>query len=78
MPFDKFRQFLKDEGFCCPWAILTARKRWYTSNIASDAAMNPRAIRFWKAKLRKGLLQCEQCPEKCLKKAILKDRETSR
>ena len=78
MPFDKFRQFLASEGFCCPWAILTARKRWYTSNIAQDAEMNPRAIRFWKAKLRKGLLKCENCPKGCLKEKILQDRGMSR
>jgi hypothetical protein len=74
MPFDKMRQYIKDEGFCCPWALFVSRKRWFTSVISGDSAVSPRGVRFWRQRFRAGLLKCEGC-DKCLKEKIRREQK---
>lgn len=75
MPFDKMRQYVKEEGFCCPWALFVSRKRWLTSILSEDSAVSLRGVRFWRQKFRAKLLQCEKCGN-CLKDKIAKETKS--
>ena len=66
MPFNKFRDYLKAEGFCCPWACLRSRESWNTKSLAEDAECSRRAIRFWRESYNEGEVKCEHLPS-CLK-----------
>lgn len=65
MPFDRFARYAKNEGFCCPLALLTARSDWSTNMLAEDSEITERAVRFWREDFRKGRLSCPR-KESCL------------
>lgn len=65
MPFDKFSRYARDEGFCCPLALLTARQKWSTPMLAEDSNITERAVRFWREDFRKKRLTCPR-RETCL------------
>lgn len=65
MPFDKFRAHIAEEGFCCPWAFLTAFKDTATSKLSVPAGITPRGFRFWRQQFREKKIACENCG-KCL------------
>jgi hypothetical protein len=58
MPFTKFKDYALDEGFCCPYAMLCARRKWLTSALAEDSGITLRAVRFWRKNFREGELKC--------------------
>lgn len=58
MPFDIFDKYAKAEGFCCPLAMLIARQNWSTDDLADDAGITDRDVRYWRKKLRTGRLAC--------------------
>lgn len=61
MPHTKMEDYAKDEGFCCPWALLVSRKQWRTSAMTEDSGMSSRAVRYWRRKARKKELTCAGC-----------------
>ena len=61
MPFQLFRNFIKSEGYCCPWLFLKERRRWFTSILAQDSGMQERKIREWRQRYRRKELKCEKC-----------------
>ena len=70
MPFDKFARYARDEGFCCPLALLVARQEWSTHMLAEDAGIGERAVRFWREDFRKKRLTCQKKPQCALLKAL--------
>jgi hypothetical protein len=69
MPFDLFDKYCKEEGFCCPLALLTARQNWQTWAIAEDAGIAERTAREWRDKFRKHKLTCPRAANCMLAKA---------
>lgn len=59
MPFKHFHNYAVDEGFCCPYAMLCARRKWMTSALAEDSNITLRAVRYWRKAFRDGELGCE-------------------
>lgn len=70
MPFDRFARYARDEGFCCPLALLTARQNWSTSMLAEDSGLTERAVRFWREDFRKKRLSCQKRDSCMLAKAL--------
>ncbi len=75
MPYDRFRRFSRAEGFCCPLALLTARKAWGTPELAEDAEVDERTIRYWRRKFRKGDLTCLNYTTCLLQRALQRDQK---
>lgn len=69
MPYHKMEDYAEEEGFCCPFALLYARKRWKTSAMTEDSGLSPRGVRWWRGNFRKGGVKCQGC-ENCMKKLI--------
>lgn len=65
MPFDRFAKYARDEGFCCPLALLSARSKWSTYMLAEDSGISERAVRFWREDFRKKRLSCQK-RESCM------------
>ena len=70
MPFDKFAAYCRAEGFCCPMALLSARRDWNTWALAEDAGISMRMAREWREKARKKKLYCQRKKDCLIEKTL--------
>ena len=73
MSFNKMKVYVKDEGYCCPFALLRDRRLWKTSVMAEDAGMTPRGVWYWREAEHAGKVRCRNYL-KC-QKALLRRPE---
>lgn len=60
MPVRIFDTYCREEGFCCPYALLKARERWSTWALAEDSGVSRRGVRYHRKEVRLGRCVCAQ------------------
>lgn len=78
---EKMRFNVKDHGYCCIFAFLTANAREKEIVLALELSVNTRTIRTWRARLRAGTLTCAKSSGEaiplCLMKGIQATADTT-